>query len=132
MLYYLHSYSRTNTFTRTMKITWQSWASIKNVCVVLLLERTIIQRIMGALQAFTFDIHYIPQIKTISFLLYSLYYYLFPISFPPGPTPLFSHRMRIIVPQYTATFITYGPYHLFKSFHIFRHPQVRCNSIYGI
>ena len=40
MLYYLHTYSRTNTFTRTMKITRQSWASIKNVCVVLLLERT--------------------------------------------------------------------------------------------
>ena len=40
MLLYLHTHSRTNTFIRTMKITWQSWASIKNVCVVLLLERT--------------------------------------------------------------------------------------------
>ena len=87
---------------------------------------------MDAQQAFIFDIHYIPQIKTISFLLHSLYYYLFPISFPPGPTPLFSHRMRIIVPQYTATFITYGPYYLFKLFNIVVRPQDGCQKYNGM
>ena len=132
MLHYLHPHSRTNTFTRTMKIAWQSWASIKNVWVlVLLLELT--QKTKHGCSAsinFWYTLH--SSNKKYEFLLHTLYYYLFLISFPLGSTPLFSHWMRIIVPQYTATFITYGPYHLFKSFHIFRHPQVRCNSIYGI
>ena len=53
--------------------------------------------------------------KTMSSFSYFAIYSPF---LSPRYTPLFSHQLRIILPQLSAIFITYGPYGLLKLLYI--------------
>ena len=104
-----------------MKITLRSWASIKNACV---------------------KAHYPHEHQKACVLYYTLhssnknyeFLLILFIPFSPRCTPLFSHRLRIILPQYSAIFITYGPYYLFQLFYILcRTPTTRrVIEVYGL